>query len=99
MYPSIFFSLPSALLAGILWLKMHYSYSIPIVFSFASSVASASNALASNASNTSVDLSWHPPQSNNITDLSSVINGTGVWNFVFNSSTTPADLPYCKLPS
>ncbi|THV71438.1 hypothetical protein D6C98_04166 [Aureobasidium pullulans] len=75
---------------------MHYSYSIPIIFSFASSVVS-------HPSNTPLDLSWHAPPSTKVSDLNSVINGTDVWGFVFNSSMTPAGLPYstynwCNMP-
>lgn len=82
------FLLAVASLALTTWFTMHYLYSFPILFSFASVVSS---------SNTTVDLSWHAPPSTNVSNLQSVINGTGVWGFVFNSSTTPAGLPYCKL--
>ncbi|THY71813.1 hypothetical protein D6C94_07295 [Aureobasidium pullulans] len=88
--------LPIALLAPTTWFIMHYSYSIPIIFSFASSVVS-------HPSNTPLDLSWHAPPSTKVSDLNSVINGTDVWGFVFNSSMTPAGLPYstynwCNMP-
>ncbi|THW32795.1 hypothetical protein D6D25_05476, partial [Aureobasidium pullulans] len=48
-------------------------------------------------------LSWHAPPSTKVSDLNSVINGTDVWGFVFNSSMTPAGLPYstynwCNMP-
>ncbi|CAD0106057.1 unnamed protein product [Aureobasidium uvarum] len=86
--------LPLALLASTTWFAMHYLYSFPILFSFASIVSS---------SNTTVDLSWHAPPSTQVSDLKSVINGTDVWGFVFNSSKTPASLPYstynwCNMP-
>lgn len=81
--------LPIALLAPTTWFIMHSSYSIPIIFSFASSVVS-------HPSNTPLDLSWHAPPSTKVSDLNSVVNGTDVWGFVFNSSMTPAGLPYCK---
>lgn len=32
------------------------------------------------------DLNWHPPNATQINDLSAVINGTGVYGFVFNDS-------------
>jgi hypothetical protein len=80
--------LSTALLASSTWFMMHYLYSFPVLFSFASVVS---------ASNATVDLSWHAPPSTKVSDLKSVINGTDVWGFVFNSSKTPAGLPYCKL--
>ncbi|ELR03874.1 hypothetical protein VC83_06065 [Pseudogymnoascus destructans] len=51
----------------------------------------------------SVDLSWHEPISSNINSLSSAINGTGIYGFVFNSSTLPEGTPYgtynwCNMP-
>jgi hypothetical protein len=42
----------------------------------------------------SVDLSWHAPISSNTNSLSSAINGTGIYGFVFNSSTLPEGTPY-----
>ena len=42
----------------------------------------------------SVDLSWHAPISSRINSLSSAINGTGTYGFVFNSSTLPEGIPY-----
>lgn len=42
----------------------------------------------------SVDLSWHAPISSNINSLSSAINGTGIYGFVFNSSALPHGTPY-----
>lgn len=45
----------------------------------------------------SVDLSWHAPISSTINSLSSAINGTGIYGFVFNSSTLPKDIPYGML--
>ncbi|KAL8751599.1 MAG: hypothetical protein Q9184_006021 [Pyrenodesmia sp. 2 TL-2023] len=41
-----------------------------------------------------VDLSWHAPISSSINSLSSAINGTGTYGFVYNSSTLPEDIPY-----
>lgn len=50
-----------------------------------------------------VDLSWHAPNNSSVGDLSSAINGSGTYNFVFNSSQTPRSLPYstynwCNMP-
>jgi len=79
--------LSTSLLASSAWFTMHYLYSLPVLFSFASAVS---------ASNATVDLSWHAPPSTKVSDLKSVINGTDTWGFVFNSSKTPVGLPYCK---
>jgi hypothetical protein len=81
------------LLASSAWFTMHYLYSFPALISFASAVSIATN---TNASNTNLDLSWHAPPSTKVSDLKSVINGTDVYGFIFNSSKTPAGLPYCK---
>jgi hypothetical protein len=82
------------LLASSAWFTMHYLYSFPALFSFASAVSAAPSATASS---TTLDLSWHAPPSTEVSDLKSVINGTDVYGFIFNSSKTPAGLPYCKL--
>lgn len=51
----------------------------------------------------SVDLSWHAPNSTVINNLTSVVNGTGIYGFIFNSSATPPSAPYatynwCNMP-
>lgn len=64
----------------------------------------ATSAAAQPASSSpKVDLSWHAPKSTWITDLNSVINGTGVHGFIFNSSTLPKGTKYgtynwCNMP-
>ena len=45
----------------------------------------------------SVDFSWHAPIASSINSLSSAINGTGTYGFVFNSSTLPEGIPYGSL--
>lgn len=50
-----------------------------------------------------VSLSWYPPNSTWINNLSTVINGTGTYGFIFNSSQDPAGVPYgtynwCNMP-
>lgn len=50
-----------------------------------------------------VDLNWYPPAQTMINNLSTVLNGSGIYDFVFNSSSTPSDLPYstynwCNMP-
>lgn len=41
-----------------------------------------------------VDLSWHAPISSGINNLTSAINGTGTYGFIFNSSQLPDGTPY-----
>lgn len=49
--------------------------------------------------NTDVSLKWHQPSQTNINDLSTVINGTGVYGFIFNSSQGPLDTyNWCNMP-
>lgn len=55
------------------------------------------------ASSVSVGLTWHPPNSSWINDLGSVINGTGIHGFIFNSSDLPSGVSYgsynwCNMP-
>jgi hypothetical protein len=49
-----------------------------------------------------VDLSWHAPNATAINDLSQVIAGSGVYGFIYNSSTTPTDAygtyNWCNMP-
>ena len=50
-----------------------------------------------------IDLSWHAPNKTSINSLATVINGTGVSGYIFNSSTTPAGESYssynwCNMP-
>ena len=66
------------------------------VFRYSSAQCPASNISGSS-------LSWHPPNKTAINDLSTVINGTGVSGFIFNSSLTPTGIPYstynwCNMP-
>ena len=48
-----------------------------------------------------VDLNWYPPAPTQINNLSAVINGTGTYGFVFNSSVTPGNYQtynWCNMP-
>jgi len=50
-----------------------------------------------------VDLGWHAPNATNINNLSVVVNGTGVNDFIFNTSVTPLTSAYstynwCNMP-
>ena len=54
--------------------------------------------------NSSIDTLWYPPISNPINDLNTVINGTGVYGFIFNGSYAPVSndyyggYDYCNMP-
>ena len=54
--------------------------------------------------NSSIDGLWYPPISNPINDLDTVINGSGVYGFVFNGSYAPVSnsyyggYDYCNMP-
>lgn len=49
-----------------------------------------------------VDLAWHAPSATEINNLTQVIGGSGVYGFIFNSSTTPAHgygtYNWCNMP-
>ena len=68
--------------------------------SFASIVGSQ-NVGGNNNSTTPIP-QWHPPNSTQINNLSSVINGTGVYGFIFNTSDTPdgkyGTYNWCNMP-
>lgn len=62
-----------------------------------------SHSQCSNPASGSVDISWYPPSRTKVNSLESVIDSTGVYGFVFDSSTTPDDVPYntynwCNMP-
>ena len=52
----------------------------------------------------SINATWYPPNSTHINNLNAVINGTGVYGFIFNNSYAPADNSYyggynwCNMP-
>ena len=51
------------------------------------------------ASNQTLDLSWHAPAQSQVNSLSSAINGTGTYGFIFNSSQGPLDTyNWCNMP-
>ncbi|KAH8883803.1 histidine acid phosphatase [Thozetella sp. PMI_491] len=49
-----------------------------------------------------VDLSWHAPSQSQINNLTQVLSGTGVYGFIYNSSTTPdavyGTYNWCNMP-
>jgi 2-phosphoxylose phosphatase len=63
----------------------------------------AAQANCSSSSAGPVDLTWHAPNATNINNLATVVNGTGVYGFIFNNSVTPASTSYgtynwCNMP-
>jgi hypothetical protein len=55
------------------------------------------------AQNSSIDLSWHPPNKTWINDLDQVLNSTGTHGFHFNGSKLPFNSSYgtynwCNMP-
>jgi 2-phosphoxylose phosphatase len=78
--------------------KMHISR-----YSAAFALASLGIVTAQCGGPASVDLSWHAPSSTVVNNLTAVVNGTGIYGYIFNSSTTPAGEPYgtynwCNMP-
>jgi len=56
-----------------------------------------------NSQQANIDLSWYAPNTTWINNLSSVINGTGIHGFIFNSSQLPPGTKYgtyswCNMP-
>ena len=50
----------------------------------------------------SVDLAWYPPKATNINNLTSAVNSSGIYGFIYNGSY-PTDTPYgtynwCNMP-
>lgn len=78
--------------------KMHISR-----YSAALSLTALGVVSAQCGTSAAVDLSWHPPNSTVINSLTSAVNGTGIYGYIFNSSITPAGVPYstynwCNMP-
>ncbi|KAK4178708.1 histidine phosphatase superfamily [Triangularia setosa] len=52
--------------------------------------------------NFAIDLSWYPQRPSPITNLTTVINSTGVWGFIYNTSHTPdsqyGTYNWCNMP-
>jgi len=90
-----FAAIALCLLSVLLYSRIAYLFSLPVkVLDISSS---------HRASPMTVNLSWYPPSSSWVTNLADVINGTGVYGFIFNSSTDPAGTPYgtynwCNMP-
>ncbi|KAK5658620.1 hypothetical protein OQA88_2013 [Cercophora sp. LCS_1] len=49
-----------------------------------------------------IDIGWYPPARSPINNLSAVVNGKGVYGFIYNSSSTPDDIygtyNWCNMP-
>ncbi|KAK3625192.1 hypothetical protein LTR56_020548 [Elasticomyces elasticus] len=87
---------------------MRYSQSTPSLFaglSYITSVAQAQTgygpppAATCGAANASVDLAWYPPVKSEVNNLPAVLNGSGVYGFIFNASQGPLDTyNWCNMP-
>jgi hypothetical protein len=78
--------------------KMHISR-----YSAALALTSLGTVSGQCSTSASVDLSWHAPNVTVVNNLTVVINGTGIYGYIFNSSTNPAGVPYstynwCNMP-
>lgn len=73
-----------------------------ISFMAAMAASWAGNTVADADAAVAVDLSWHAPSSTALNDLSQVLSGTGVYGFIYNSSTTPdkqyGTYNWCNMP-
>lgn len=68
---------------------------------FSGHVPSASTSAGAKCAftNSAVDLSWHAPVNSSINNLPTVINGTGTYGFIFNSSQGSANTyNWCNMP-
>ena len=81
---------------------MKFHRELPSVPTAMASQAIYSNAQAGNAScpaATNVSRAWHPPAQYEVNSLSSAINGTGIYGFIFNSSQGPLNTyNWCNMP-
>ena len=81
---------------------MRYSQSTPSLFaavSYTVAGVKAQTGYGSCNTETNVSLSWYPPATTQINDLAGVVNGTGVYGFIFNSSQGPLDTyNWCNMP-
>jgi hypothetical protein len=84
---------------------MRYSHTPPMLFAALSSLHVVSGQSYSETHNGScnsdliTDLTWHAPVQSQINSLSSAINGTGTYGFIFDSSQGPSDgCNWCNMP-
>ena len=91
-----------AFLIGFIMRVSNSIFSSALLISSASS-ASTSNKYCQASNNDLVYLSWHPPTSSPINDLSRLFNATGTYGYIFNSSEVPEGVTYgtynyCNMP-
>lgn len=72
-------------------------------FSVAMSLVAGSHVTTLCNSSAAVSLCWYAPNLTEVNDLTSVINGTGVYGYTFNGSITSAGVAYdthnwCNMP-
>jgi hypothetical protein len=89
----------SILLAS-LWIIFEETIAMRVITGL-TALAGASTASA--AAIAPVDLAWYPPNATAINNLDSVLKSSGVYGFVYNSSTNPKNVPYgtynwCNMP-
>ncbi|KUJ13473.1 phosphoglycerate mutase-like protein [Mollisia scopiformis] len=64
--------------------------------------AAVAASLARHGQAVDVDLGWYPPNATAINNLTQVVNGEGVYGFIYNNSNTPADeygiYNWCNMP-
>lgn len=81
---------------------MKYSHQTPALFFAALSSLPLSTAQkgCSPSMMTNISLSWYAPAATKVNSLSSAINGTGVYGFIFDSSQSPPETDYnwCNMP-
>jgi len=74
------------------------------IFSAFAEVTELEDAPGTASYDSSVDSLWYPPRDTPITNLDNVINGDGIYGFIFNDSSAPAGndhyggYNYCNMP-
>jgi hypothetical protein len=65
-------------------------------------MAAVAASLGRHANAQAVDISWHAPSATEINDLAQVISGSGVYGFIYNSSSVPdsayGNYNWCNMP-
>ncbi|KAH0561984.1 hypothetical protein GP486_003313 [Trichoglossum hirsutum] len=88
--PYFYLGLAISLMSSVLWYSWHLWSKVPF-FSIANATPSIN-----------ADVEWHPPNATGINNLTTAINGTDVYGFIFNSSMTPGDdygvYNFCNMP-
>ncbi|KAK3722642.1 hypothetical protein LTR37_002212 [Vermiconidia calcicola] len=84
---------------------MRFTHPTPILFTALSTYASLANTQGHGHdgekcnADTDISLEWHPPANTQINNLTNVINGSGIYGFVFNSSQGPPNTyNWCNMP-